>query len=159
MRAVPILFALGSVVGGCTCGSSKPDGATTTSPRKGANPERESAGPPLASKDFYRVDLASEPACKVGAPCEVKLALTALQGHHVNREYPTKFVANTSPTVGVEGSGTFDVENETRGVMTIKVTPAQAGAFTLGGQFKLSVCTDDKCEIDGPTITLALTAS
>jgi hypothetical protein len=157
MRAVSIVLALASVAG-CTCGSSKPDGATTTT-AKGAKVEHESAGPPLASKEFYRLDLAGEPVCKVGAACDVKITLTALQGHKVNTEYPTKFVADAAPNVGVDGTGSFTVENATRGVMTIKVTPSQAGTFTLAGQFRLSVCTDDKCEIDGPTIALSLGAT
>jgi hypothetical protein len=144
---------------GCTCGSSKPDGATSTKSIGAPGAKGEAAGPPLASKEFYRLDLAGTPDCKAGASCDVKIALTALQGHHVNGEYPMKFVPVASPNLGVEGTGSFAVESETRGVMTIKVTPTQAGTHTLDGQFKLSVCTDDKCEIDGPKIALSIAAT
>ena len=83
------------------------------------------------------------------------IALTALGGHHINTEYPTKFVPVPTGDLGVD-STKFTVESQTRGVMSIRVTPASAGTHMLNGQFKLGVCTDDKCEIDGPTIELPI---
>jgi hypothetical protein len=149
------LFVAAAALAGCNCGSSKPEGATTTgAPGKGER-EIKSAGPPLAEKEFYRLDLAGKPDCKVGASCEVKLALTALAGHHINPEYPTKFVPVPTGDLGVD-STKFTVETETRGVMSIRLTPASAGTHTLNGQFKLGVCTDEKCEIDGPKIALSI---
>ncbi|MGE0397233.1 MAG: hypothetical protein AB7T06_10975 [Kofleriaceae bacterium] len=142
---------------GCTCGSSKPEGsAVTGAPGKGEKAVAPST-PPLASKDFYRLDLAAQPSCKTGTPCDVKIALTALGGHHINVEYPTKFVPVPTGELVVD-STKFTIETETRGVMSVRLTPASAGSHTLNGQFKLGVCTDDKCEIDGPKIELPITA-
>ena len=138
---------------GCHCGSAKPEGAAVTSaPGKG---EKEIAGPPLASQEFYRLDLADTPECKVAVPCDVKIALTALAGHHINAEYPTKFVPVPTGDLGVD-STKFTIETATRGVMSVRLTPVSVGMHTLNGQFKLGVCTDDKCEIDGPTIELPI---
>lgn len=153
MRGLTLFVAVGSIVGGCHCGGSKPSGAPATgAPGKGAKVD---SGPPLASKEFYRLDLAAQPSCKTGTPCDVTIALTALGGHHINAEYPTKFVPVPAGDLVVD-STKFTVETQTRGVMSIRVTPASAGMHTLNGQFKLGVCTDDKCEIDGPAIALPI---
>lgn len=139
----------------CNCSSSKPEGAAVTkAPGTGAKAVVPS-GPPLASSEFYRLDLAGEPSCKVAAPCDVKIALTALAGHHINVEYPTKFVPVPVGDLAVN-STKLSIETETRAVMSVNVTPASAGTHTLNGQFKLGVCTDDKCEIDGPKIAIAI---
>jgi hypothetical protein len=146
------LFVIAALAG-CTCGSSKPDGAAKApgTAEKAVVP----SGPALAEKEYYRLDLAGDPACKAAAPCDVKIALTALAGHKINEEYPTKF--EPAPGLGVDATK-FTIEAPTRGVMSIRVTPASAGTHTLNGQFKLGVCTDDKCEIDGPQIALPVTA-
>jgi hypothetical protein len=39
------------------------------------------------------------------------------------------------------------------------VTPSSAGTYTLDGQFKLGVCTETKCEIEGPTIAVSIRAT
>ncbi|MFN0253546.1 MAG: hypothetical protein ACKV2T_42150 [Kofleriaceae bacterium] len=145
-----------AALAGCTCGSSKPDGAAPSTGRAERSVVAMS-GPALAEKEYYRLDLAGEPACKAAAPCDVKIALTALAGHKINVEYPTKFEPGVTAGLGV-GATEFTVETPTRGVMSIRVTPASAGTHTLNGQFKLGVCTDDKCEIDGPKIALPVTA-
>lgn len=148
---VLVVIALAS----CTCSSSKPEVVATSARGAGETASRAPAGPPIVEKEFYRLDLAGTPDCKTGAPCDVKIALTALAGHKINPEYPTKFVAVPVGDLGVE-STKFTVETKTRGVMSIRVTPASAGTHTLNGQFKLGVCTDDKCEIDGPKIEVPI---
>lgn len=157
MRGAFVVIAAYTALAGCTCGSSPPEGATTAT--SGARRESKGAptGPPLAEKDFYRLDLADAPACEANAPCDVRIALTALAGHHINVEYPTKFVPVLAGDLAVN-STKLTIETQTRAVMSINVTPASAGTHTLHGQFKLGVCTDDKCEIDGPKIELPVTA-
>lgn len=161
------IIAVLCALAGCHCGSSKPDVAATAPPAPVATKgERAIAGPPLAEKYYYRLDLANLEAtsnttplsCKVSAPCEIRIALTALAGHHINSEYPTKFVAVPTGDLVVD-KASFTIESQTRGVMSIRVTPASAGTHTLDGQFKLGVCTDDKCEIDGPKIAVSIAAS
>ncbi len=152
LRITTLTIAL---LAGCTCSSSKPDGAAVTKPRteKAAVP----AGPPLAGNEYYRLDLAGEPSCNAGAPCDVRIALTALAGHHINVEYPTKFVPVPVGELPVN-STKLTIETETRAIMSVNVTPASAGTHTLNGQFKLGVCTEDKCEIDGPKIAISVAA-
>ena len=140
---------------GCNCSSSKPEGAAVTKPPGTGEKAAIPSGPPLAGNEFYRLDLAGEPSCKAHAPCDVKIALTALAGHHINVEYPTKFVPVPVGDLPVN-STKLTIETETRAIMSVNVTPASAGTHTLNGQFKLGVCTEDKCEIDGPKIAVAI---
>lgn len=113
---------------------------------------------PLAGKAFYRVDAKPLAPCPVNTTCEAQLVLTALGGYHVNDEYPTKFVADAASEVRIDGEGTFKIGGEKHGTMTVKFTPTKPGA-KLVGTFKLSVCSEDNCEIESPTITLAVPSS
>ncbi len=114
------------------------------------------SGPPLAGKAFYRVDAGPASACTVGAACEAHLVLTALTGYHINREYPFKFVGEAPPAAAVDGTGAFAVDDATHGTMTVRFHPAAAGTARVAGAFKLSVCSDDTCEIETPRIELAI---
>lgn len=114
------------------------------------------SGPPLASKPFYRVDPGPPASCSAGATCEVHLVLTALAGYHVNRDYPFKFVGEPPPAAPVEGAGAFAVDDATHGTMTVRFRPSAAGTAKVAGTFKLSVCSDDTCEIETPRLELAI---
>ena len=157
MRAA--LFAI--LLAGCSCSAksqsaSDTESATAAPGTKGTGVAAPS-GPPLASKDFYRVD-GSPTSCKVDAECTVTLSLTALAGHKVNPDYPTKFVFSSTDGFSA-GKPTFAVDAKTHGTMSITLRAARAGELKLEGQFKLSVCTDDKCEIEAAAISLPITAS
>jgi len=114
------------------------------------------AGPPLAGKSFYRIDAGPPAACAPGATCEARLVLTALGGYHVNRDYPFKFLGEPAPAVAVDGQGAFAIDDARHLTMTVKFRPAAAGPARLVGTFKLSVCSDDTCEIETPRIELAV---
>lgn len=101
---------------------------------------------------LFRIELAPPPPCKPASPCEVTLVVHSLDGYKINAEYPTKFVAKPSPGVTVAGTGTFAVSATAVGTMTVAVTAAHAGTARLAGAFKLSVCTDEICEIAAPQI-------
>src|SRR5688572_29860246 len=77
-----------------------------------------SAGPPLASAAFYRIDAGPRTPCAAGATCEARLVLTALGDYKVNQDYPFKFVAEPSPALAVEGTGTFAFDDARNGTMT-----------------------------------------
>jgi hypothetical protein len=111
----------------------------------------------LAGNSFYRVD-AGPVRCAVGSPCDVRIRLTALDGYKVNEEYPFKLVAEPSADLAVDGSGTFSVLERTRGELVVSVRATRAGSHELAGTFKLSVCTDEHCEIQQPRIALAIDA-
>jgi hypothetical protein len=132
--------------------------------RKEAAPDRRGAAavpvpPPLAGKAFYRVDAGPGTPCTAGAPCEARLVLTALEGYKVNKDYPFKLVADPAPGLTVDGTGTFVLDDARSGTLTIRYRAAKAGTARLTGTFKLSVCTDEQCEIEQPKIELELPAS
>ena len=114
---------------------------------------------PLAEKPFFRVDAKPIAPCPVNATCEAQLVLTALGGYHVNDEYPAKFVADVASGVRIDGEGTFKISGEKHGTMTVRFTPTQPGATKLVGTFKLSVCSEDNCEIESPKIALDVPSS
>jgi hypothetical protein len=116
------------------------------------------AGTPLAGKPFYRVDAGPPVACAPGATCEARLVLTALGEYHVNKDYPFKFVGEPA-AVPIDGEGAFAIDDARHLTMTVKFRPAAPGTAVLVGTFKLSVCSDDTCEIEKPTIELAVPVS
>jgi hypothetical protein len=116
------------------------------------------AGKPLAGKAFYRVDPGPATPCATGSTCEVRLVLTALGDYHVNKEYPFKFVGDPA-AAAVDGEGSFAFDGEKRGTMTVKFRPAAAGNAKVVGNFKLSVCSDDTCEIESPKLELSVPVS
>ena len=115
--------------------------------------------PPLAGKAFYRVDPGGPAPCASGTTCEARVVLTALGAYHVNKDYPFKFVAEPAPAVPVEGEGTFAVDDARHGTLTVKFRPTGPGTARLVGTFKLSVCSDDTCEIETPRLELAIPVS
>jgi hypothetical protein len=126
--------------------------------RKAGGPD-PAAGQPLAGKAFYRIDAGPPAACAREASCEARLVLTALGDYHVNKDYPFKFLGEPAPAVPVDGEGAFAVDDARHGTMTVKFHPAAAGTAKLVGTFKLSVCSDETCEIETPKIELIVPVS
>jgi hypothetical protein len=116
-------------------------------------------GAPLASKPFYRIDPGPRTACASGAVCEARLALTALGDYHVNKDYPFKFVGDPAPAVPLDGQGTFALDDDKNGMMTVKFQPTAPGTVKIAGTFKLSVCSGDVCEIEAPKLALDVTVN
>lgn len=112
----------------------------------------------LAEAANFRVDPGPMRPCTAGGTCEATLVLTARAGYHVNREYPYKFIADPSSELGIEGVGTFTVDDDLHGTLAITVRPAKAGALALTGTFRLSVCTPDDCAVEAPKIALTISA-
>jgi hypothetical protein len=123
-----------------------------------ANPAA-AARAPLASKAFYRIDPGAQAPCASGTPCEARLVLTALGDYHVNKDYPFKFVGDPAPAMPLDGAGTFALDDAKHGTLTIKFRAAAPGTVKLAGTFKLSVCSDDTCEIETPKLELAVPVS
>ena len=113
------------------------------------------ASAPLASKPFYRVDAGPELPCATGTTCEARLQLTALGDYHINKDYPFKFIGEPS-TLSLDGDASFALTDAKHGTLTIPFKPTAAGPQTLTGVFKLSVCSDDTCEIEKPTLSFAV---
>jgi hypothetical protein len=129
------------------CGRDKP----ATPPTTGAAP--------LASKAFYRIDAGPQTPCASGTTCEARFALTALGDYHVNTQYPFKLVGDPAPAVALDGDGTFVLDDAKHGTMTVKFRPRAPGTAKLVGTFKLSVCTEEVCEIETPKVELAVPVS
>jgi hypothetical protein len=115
-------------------------------------PEKPAGPAVLAEKSFYRIEPGPRTPCAPGAPCEARLAFSALGEYHVNDRYPFKFVADETAGLIVDGTGTFTQDDAKHGMMTIKFRALKRGTARLSGTFKLSVCTDEKCEIEEPKL-------
>jgi len=113
------------------------------------------AAAPLAGKAYYRIDAGPQKPCASGAACEAQLVLTALGDYHLNQEYPFKFLGAPN-AVSIDGTGAFGFDGAKRGTMTITFRPAQPGTAKLVGTFKLSVCSNETCEIETPMLELAV---
>ncbi len=112
--------------------------------------------PPLAGNAFYRIDAGPRTPCTAGAPCEARLVLSALGAYKVNRDYPFKFVAEPAPGVAVDGTGAMSFDDAKTGTLTIRFRAPRGGPARLTGTFKLSVCTEEECQIEEPKIVLEL---
>ena len=142
---IALAVALGLGLGAAGCGGCK-------------KAESVPVGTPLAGKAFYRVDPGPTTPCATGSTCELRLVLTALGDYHVNKDYPFKFVGDPA-AAALDGDGSFALDGEKRGTMTIKFRPAAAGNAKVVGSFKLSVCSDDTCEIESPRLELSVPVS
>lgn len=137
------------------CGGSAPAPVAPTPPADPVTtaPPPKPADGALAGDPLYRVELGPVPTCSAGAPCEAKLVVRALDGYHVNHEYPTKFVADPASAPLVDGTGVFAAkEGDTTGTMTLSLKPQAAGTARISGTLKLAVCNPEVCEIRAAAI-------
>ena len=114
---------------------------------------------------------ANAAACTANADCKIDLKLEAKGDFHVNKEYPYKFKATAANGVtflgkDAAGADTFsktagdfilDSSNEKVGTMTIKFKPANKGAVTIAGVFKLSVCSAQNCQLETANVSVPVT--
>ncbi len=111
----------------------------------------------LASAPFFRLEAEAAP-CASGAPCKISLVLSALGDYKLNKEYPFKLVPDARSAVALRKLGKLERESGQRGVMKLETEPAPLPA-ALTGVFKLSVCTEDVCEIADPEISVTVAAA
>lgn len=150
--------------------SAKP---STTSATAASAPPSKDAPPPVALKPAashlsgknFVLDAAS-PGCRVDTPCTMTLRLAAAGDYHVNKEYPYKFVAAAAPGVQFLGNGDantfsraagdFREDGEKAATLTVRFKPTAAGEAHVSGTYKMSVCSAENCQIETPTVTLAV---
>jgi hypothetical protein len=137
----------------------KTEPAASSGSAKGSAIGAIAAVAPLASKDYFRVDAGPRTPCTVGARCEARLVLTALGDYHVNEKYPFKLVADASPGVTIDDTGAFALDDAKTGTLTVRYTAAKPGTAKVSGTFKLSVCTDENCQIESPKVTFDVIAN
>jgi hypothetical protein len=107
-----------------------------------------------APGELYRVAATADPDCRSGQWCTVRVELTALGGFHVNEDYPFKFVGAKAEGIEHDGTGAFTIESPTRGVLVHRFRPAAAGPAKVTGTFKLSVCSEEQCEIEAEPVAV-----
>jgi hypothetical protein len=117
------------------------------------------ACPHAVCADNFFVD-AQPGACTAGSPCTVALKLVATGDFHINDEYPYRFKADDAPGVEFLGTdaggkstfskaaGDWQKSEEKAGVMTVKLLASDRGQKTIGGTFKLSVCSAQNCLLE-----------
>jgi hypothetical protein len=150
------LVVLGAVAAGCgkdsRAASQGVDSASA--PAQNAN-----CGHSACGSNFF-LDTAPGGDCAAGAPCSLSIKLVATGDFHINEDYPYKFKADDTPGVeflGADAAGknTFSKaasdwkkKDEKTGTMTVAFRSTDKGQRTVGGTFKLSVCSAQTCQLE-----------
>ncbi len=121
-------------------------------------PPTTAAASRITGKNFA-LDIAT-PGCRVNEACQMTIRVTAGTGYHVNKEYPYKFLPKEAG--GIEftskqfsrDAGDFKEDSATSGTMTVRFKPTAAGKAKVAGTYKMSVCSDENCQIEQPAIEL-----
>lgn len=158
-----------SAVGACS--KSQPAAAGSAAiGNLGANRAAACPNHAACANDFF-IDAVAPSDCAVGAVCTVVLKLVATGGFHINDEYPYRFKAEDTPGVQFAGTdvagknvfsknaGDWRKGGEKEGAMTVRFTPMGAGAKTVAGAFKLSVCSAQNCLLEQKDVRVAIAAN
>jgi hypothetical protein len=107
---------------------------------------------------------------KAGTEAVAKITVTPGKGYKVNTEYPIKLKL-ASPPEGIalaktefaagghdKAKGDADALDEKGLELTVKLTPAASGNYTINGKFKFAVCDHDQCLAKQETIAIAVAA-
>jgi hypothetical protein len=168
LTAVTALAALASA--GCDRDSRAASRASTAS--EGApSAGHGSCGHSLCGDNFF-IDVDPGPPCAAGATCALNLTLVAIGAFHINDEYPYKFKADDAPAaqgvefLGTDGAGKnvfsklandWRKKDEKTGTMAVKWRSGVKGDKTIGGVFKLSVCSAQNCQLEQQTVSANVT--
>lgn len=150
--------------------SDVPTIAISGTPRTALSAPSADAAPGSArveGKNF--VVTAEAAACAAGQECTMTLRLASGSGYHVNKQYPYKFVATSAPGLTFLGkpdattfsreSGDFHEETETNATMSVRFKPESKGVANVAGTFKMSVCSDENCQVEQTPIALRVPVS
>jgi hypothetical protein len=119
--------------------------------------------------NHFVIDAAPAADCAVGASCAVAVKLVAQADYHVNQQYPYKFIASQAPGVTFLGAdsanpnvftktaGDFTIGDEKTATMIVKFKAGQKGAVTIGGTYKLSVCSTQNCQLEQQDVAVNVT--
>jgi hypothetical protein len=106
----------------------------------------------VAAKNFA-LDVAASPGCRADAPCAMTIRLAATGDYHINKDYPYKLV----PASGLALDGQeWKQDAEKTGTLTVRFTPKAPGETTVGGTFKMSVCSAESCQIEQQPVSVAV---
>ena len=135
--------------------------AADAKPGESPAPAPAAAGAAKAkvSEDSYDLKLEPSGTYKVGTAGAVQIVLDAKEPFKVNQEYPYSFALNEAPGVkfaSMKVTGDAVKLEKKRATMSVPFTPSEAGARTISGTFKFSVCTDEQCLIKKQELALAV---
>jgi hypothetical protein len=128
------------------------------------------AAGPHVDGNHFTIDGAPAADCAVGATCTVAIRLAAQAEFHINQQYPYKFTAapvagvtylgadSANPNIFTKTAGDFTINDEKTGTMNVKFKVAQKGPVTIGGTFKLSVCSSANCQLEQQDLAVSVTA-
>jgi hypothetical protein len=106
---------------------------------------------------------------KAGAEAIATILVTPNTGYHVNTEFPIKLkleaptgvtLAKTEWSAGgsSKDKGDADALDEQHLALSIKMTPAASGTYTINGSFKFAVCDHDSCLAKKEPIAITVAA-
>ena len=124
-----------------------------------ASPVASAAEPLPLNASAYSVTTARASA-KVGAVTTIVVTVTAGSGFKPNTEYPNK-VKNlaASDAVALPGGNVKGSISGGKIVFSIPVTPKAAGAHTVTGTARFSVCNDKECLLESAPIRGTVTGT
>jgi hypothetical protein len=157
-------------------GASVPLAAGCGKDGRAAAQGRDDLVPPAPQSDCghsacgsnFFLDVSPPTDCVVGATCNVTVKLVATGEFHINDEYPYKFKADDAPGVeflGADAAGKnvfskvasdWQKKDEKSGVMKIAFRAADKGQKSVGGTFKLSVCSAQNCQLEQQPVQAAV---
>jgi hypothetical protein len=156
----PALVALAALAALAMVACNKDGHAASQGADTSAAPSSQAnCGHTACGSNFF-VDAVAPADCAPGAKCTLEVKLVATGDFHINDEYPYKFKADDAPGVeflGADAAGknTFSKDakdwkktDEKSGVMTLAFHAADKGQKTVGGTFKLSVCSAQNCQLE-----------
>lgn len=158
------IFALGAF-GIIQLAAPKPSAAAT-----GPGTAHTLAASAHVDGNHFTIDGAPSGDCAAGANCVISVKLAAQAEFHINQQYPYKFTATpaagvtylgadaANPNIFTKTAGDFTINDEKNGTMNIKFKVAQKGAVTIGGTFKLSVCSSANCQLEQQDVAVTVTA-
>jgi hypothetical protein len=106
--------------------------------------------------------------CAARSPCSMTVKLFATGEFHINDEYPYRFKADDTSGIAFLGTdaggmnafskaaGDWQKSEEKSGAMTVNFSPAERGTKTIGGTFKLSVCSAQSCLLEQRQLTASV---
>ncbi len=128
----------------------------------------------IAKGTNFTVDAEPDGECKATG-CNVKVTVAAVNGFHVNKEYPYKFKADDAAGLEFQGTdaggknvfskaaGDFKLDADdaklggpARGFMSVRFK-AKSGGTKITGKLKLSVCNAANCQMETQDLAIPVT--
>jgi hypothetical protein len=106
---------------------------------------------------------------KAGTEAVARITVTPAKGYKVNTEYPIQLKLASVDGVTLakdkfaagghdKAKGDADALDEKGLELSVKLTPAASGNYTINGKFKFAVCDHDQCLAKQETIAIAVAA-